>query len=880
MIDVTSLWRRLRALGRGSFDDELDDEMRLHMELRRERLEAQGTAPEEARAAARRQFGNTLRLREESRDSWGWRWLEHLAQDLRFGIRMALRNPGYAVAAILTLALGIGANTAVFSVLYGVALRPLPYTNGERLLLIRQSAPGLHVADAQVSVKEFYDYRARATSFDALVEYHQMFFDLLRRGEPDRVNVGVVSHDFFAVLGITPLHGRTFTANDDRPAAAAVLLLSHAYWQNKFAGDPAIVGQVLEMNDRPHTVVGVLPDVPHYPQENDVYMPVASCPFRANAENLPGRRAFSILNVFGRLREGVSEEAARREVEEIGGRFPAAHTGQYPGEAHFAATTLSVRNALVREAQPLLLLLLGATGLILLIACANVANLALSRLLRRDRELGLREAVGAGRGRLVRQLLTESTLLSVSGGLIGLGAAASSLSLLTAFAGRFTSRTGEIAIDGWVLAFALALSTLTGIAFGTIPALTIHTDLGAIIRGGRVDGDPARRRLQSALVVAQVAISAVLLIGAGLLLTSVYRLGQVDPGYRPEQTITADIFGNFSNYTRERLQQLYTTLVTRLEAESDIAVAAVTNGVPLTTFDPGAAAMRIESEPETERLPAIVDVRVVTPHYFQTLEVPLLEGRGLADADTGETSANVVVNQTLARRWTDRPAIGARVSFDGGSTWRTVVGIVADVRQFGFTDKGVPQAYLPLLQAPSIEGRVVFRTTLDRAAAEQLLKRHVRALEPDMPVENITTLADLRRDYLSRPLLTAALVLICAALALIVTMTGIAGVMAMHVSRRIKEFGVRLALGATREQVLRPVLSEGFGLIAAGLVIGLTAAAALAQLLSSYLFDTTPTDPLTFTVAAAALLVAGGLACLGPAWRATRVDPQVVFRSE
>jgi len=880
---LATILRRLRALlTRSRIDDELGDEMRLHLELREHQLRQAGLSPVDAHYAARRRFGNTLSLREEGLDAWGWQWLDQLGQDLRFAVRTLAHNPGYALTAILTLALGIGANTAIFSALNGVVLKPLPYTNGERLVVIRQSAPGAGV-DPGLSVREYHDYHEGTQSFDALVEYHQMFFDLLRRGAPDRVDVGVVSHDFFEVLGITPQLGRVFRPGDDAHGAAAVLILGYSYWQTKFGGDPRIVGQVFEMNDRPHTVVGVLPNVPHYPQENDVYMPVAACPFRADAEQTStrDRRAFQLLSAFGRLKPGVTAASAAAEIDAISSRFTAADTSVYPPRARFTATASTVRDELVRDAEPLLLILLGTTGLILLAACANVANLSIARLLRRDRELGLREALGAGRGRLVRQLLTESAFLSLLGGALGLLLAASAMSLLTAFIGRFTSRTGEIAIDGWVLAFTTAVSIAAGVAFGTAPALMSRVNLGAVSRAGRDIETRLHQRLQRGLIVAQVTVAVVLLAGAGLLVTSFYRLQNVDPGYRSENVVSAEAFVTFSRYEGvEQFIGTYESIVATLEAEHAVTSAAVTNAVPLAQIQPGPVRFRIEGRPGRSSELPVADVAVASPGYFHTLEIPLREGRAFTDQDRRDAPLVAIINEAARRLWEDAVTLGSRISFDGGRRWITVVGVAGDVRQSSLFRDSQPLLYVPLAQGPAINGRILVRTAGDAAAAADAITRAVNAVDAEMPVENIATLDDLRSSHLSRPQQVATLLTAFALVALVVTMTGIAGVMAMHVTTRLKEFGIRIALGARPAQVLRPVLREGMELVAAGMILGLGAAALLTRVLSSYLFETTTTDPATFASVMVALLLAGGLACLGPAWRATRVDPQVVFRTE
>jgi putative ABC transport system permease protein len=812
--------------------------------------------------------------------------MEQLFRDVRFGVRTLLKNRGFAALAILTLGLGIGANTAIFSVIDGVLLKPLPYANGDRLVLVRQSAPLAGRANSGVSIKELYDYREQTQAFDALVEYHQMNFDLLKRGEPDRVNTGVVSHDFFDVLGIKPILGRSFRADDDKPGADAVLILSYSYWQTKFGGDPAIVGQVFEMNDRPHTVVGVLPNVPHYPQENDVYMSVSACPFRAAAEKRidQNRRIFSGLTVFGRVKAGVSRERASTDVETICSRFTHANPTVYRPGSGFTATTLPVRDELTRNARPMLLILLATTGLILLIACANVANLTLARLLRRDRELAVRAAMGAARGRLVRQLLTESTLLSLAGGVVGLLFAGSTISLLTTFVGRFTSRTGEIGIDPWVLGFTLLVSIATGVVFGTFPALSSRVDLvSAMKQGGRGSSESVgRQRIQRALIVAQVAVSVVLLIGAGLLMSSFYRLQLVDPGYHADRVLAAEAFTNFSKYPDAQSQlRFYEPVMQRLQAEPGVVSVAVTNAVPLSASAPNSTPFEIQGRKtdDPDKRPS-ADVRVITPDYFQTLGIPVVEGRAFNDLDRRDAPAVAIINKAMVRFWDKGDPVGSQVSFDNGQTWARVVGIVGDLKAFGLDQDTTAQVYTPLSQSQGLAGRFLVRTTGDPLSAAKVIREDVHAIDPNMPVENIQTLDALRDQYLATPKLTATLLAVFAGLALLVTMSGISGVIATSVSQRMQEFGVRMALGASRDSVLGLVLRQGLVLVVAGLAIGVVASIALTRLLSAYLFDTRPTDPVTFLAVGVLFIAAGAVACLGPAWRATRVDPMLALRAD
>jgi len=813
--------------------------------------------------------------------------MREVLKDLRFGIRLLGRNPGFTGLVILTLALGIGANTAVFSLISGVLLRPLPYIDGGRLVLIRQSASLLGIQNTNVSIKEYFTYREQARDFEALVEHHQMSFDLLNRGEPDRVSTGVVSHDFFEVLGVEPFLGRTFRAEDDRPGADAVLVLSYPYWKTRFGGDATIVGQVFEMNDRPHTVVGVLPDVPLYPQTADVYMPVLACPFRAAAErNIDQNpRTFSALTVFGRLKRESPPERAAADVEAICSRFTKEDPRAYRSNSGFAATTADVRDELTQGARPMLLILLGTTALILLLACANVSNLMLARLLRRDRELALRSALGATRVRLIRQLLAESVVLSAAGGALGLGFAWATLGLLTAFTARFTQRTQEIGIDPWVLGFTLVLAVAAGIVFGTVPALGSRVELSTVLnQGTRGSGGGApRRRVQSALVVLQVAVSVVLLAGAGLLLVSFLRLQRVDAGYRGEQVLSAEVFGNFSRYPNaQRLLAFYLPLLDRLQSEPGVVSAAITNAVPLSAIQPVRAPLLIEgvnSDNPNGRPPS--DVRTVSSRYFETIAVPLMQGRFFNETDDQNTPIVALISRATTRFWENRDPIGSRISLDGGQTWATVVGVVGDVRMFGLDQDAGAQVYVPLRQTRSgLAGRILVRTTGDPQDASAIIQRAVRSLDPQMPIENVRTLGDLRDRFLATPKLTATLLVIFAALALVVTLAGLVGVIATSVNGRTQEFGVRMALGARRSEVLGMVVKQGLVLVAIGLAVGIGASLALGRLLSTYLYQTAATDPLALGAVALTFLIGGTAACLGPAWRATTVDPIIALRAE
>ncbi|MEM7585839.1 MAG: ABC transporter permease [Acidobacteriota bacterium] len=807
-------------------------------------------------------------------------------QELRYALRTLSSSPGFTAVAVLTLALGIGANTAIFSLIQGVLLRPLPYLDEDNLVVLRQSAPKAEIANLPFSVQEVYDYREQAASLEAMVEYHTMTFTLLGRGEPERVVTGVVSAELFDLLGVDPLLGRTFEAADDKLDAEAVLVLSHSYWQRAFGSDPDIVGQVFEMNNRPHTVVGVLPPIPQYPNENDVYMSVSACPFRANGETArhQNRSAFRALTVTGRLAEGKTLDDLQRELKGIGERFEVDFPDTYHPDRGYQVSAVPLKEVLTQQARPTLLILLGTTGLVLLIACANVANLTVARMLRRQREMAVRASLGASRGRLLAQTLLESGLLSLAGGAVGLGFAYGGLDMLVRFTSRFTTRAESITIDGWVLLFTLIVSLATGVVFGAMSALPTRRDLSSALRDGSQAATAGRSKqwLRGALVTAQVAVSVVLLVAAGLMLRSFSKLQQVHSGFNPERVLTAQLSLNWTKYTTaQATTTFFDELLTRVRSHPGVVSAAASSDLPFERQGPRNRSFSIEDRPiDDGGLAPSIDFRIASPDYFRTLGIPLVRGRTFEASDDAQALPVAVVTRSLARNyWGDDDPISRRVSVDGGNTWLTIVGVVGDVREYGPAVAATDELYVPLAQGGFAQ-RLLVRTASEPMAMARGIKDLVWAVDPDQPVSNLETMESKTSAATASPRLTTLLLGMFAGLALVITAAGLSGVVAFVVSQRTQEIGIRMALGARRSTVLLMVLRQGLRWVVIGLVVGLAASLAVSRLMTDLLFEVGPSDPLTLLSVSLVLIAAATAACLLPARRAIRVQPTVALRSE
>src|SRR5579862_1034434 len=880
-----SLFRNLSH--RQQKDQDLDQEVKSYVDLLAEEKMQAGMTPEAAKRSARTEVGGVEQVKEQVRDVRSGAGLETLLQDVRYGFRVLRKNPGFSLLVILTLALGIGANTAIFSVVYGVLLRPLPYSHGGELVVLHQQAPHAHLENVPFSVKEMFDYRDHSHTLDAVVEYHSMVFLLLGDDSAERVQSAVVSANFFDVLGVKPLLGRTFLATDESPNADAVLVLSYEYWQSHHGGDPNIVGKVFHMNNRPHTVIGVLPQVPQYPAENDVYMPTSACPFRSSAAAIGNRKA-RLLTVFGRLKSGVSLQTAQADLSTAGSQMVSAYPEDYPKASGYAIAAAPLQEDLTRRARTTLLVLLFASGFVLLIACANVANLMLARILKREREFAVRAALGASKSRLVRQLLTETVLLSVVGGALGLALSYPTLALLVRFTARFTTRASEVKIDGVVLLFTLAVSVLSGLLFGFAPALSSGDHVSDALKqgSGQTTASRRRQRLRAGLVMAQIAVSFMLLIGAGLMILSFFKLTRVDPGFSPDRVLTMNLSPNFSRYTKpEQFVSLTSNILRGIRSVGGVESAALASSFPFSpvamTQGPGNTDFEIEGRPLAKGEPQpIVDTTGVSPGYFETIRQPLVRGRLFTDHDDANALKVAVINQTMSHhRWPNEDPIGKRISFDQGMNWITIAGVVGDAKEYGLDRSLGDEVYMPMDQA-GFSGRLVVRTSGDPDSMTALLRKALHDVDPQLAVDQVETIERLQHESLASPRITTILLGIFAGLALLISASGIAGIMALSVSQRTRELGIRMALGQSEGSVVRMVVGQGLVIALVGTVVGLIGAIVLGRLLSSLLYATSPTDISTFAGVSLLFIVVAGLACFLPVRRATRIDPFTALRQE
>ncbi len=812
-----------------------------------------------------------------------------LIQDLRYGLRMLVKNPGFTAVAVLTLALGIGANTAIFSVVNGVLLRSLPYTDPDRLVMVWAENPSVTFRGGHnlpPSNADVVDWRNQNHVFEHIAVYLVTSFNVSGREEAERVGAAMVSSDLFQALGVQPLFGGTFTAEEDQPGKNHVGLISYGLWRRRFGADPALVGKTITLNGEPFVVTGIMPPSFQFPLDvappTDVWAPLSL--FQLAPPGWKDRRRHNMYPI-ARIKPGVTFDKAQAEMTVIARRL----AQEYP-ETNAGSTVrlVPLTEQIVGKIRPLLLLLLGAVGFVLLIACANVANLLLARAASRQKEIAIRGALGAGRVRVIRQLVTESVLLSLFGGILGILIADWGVKLVIALSPSNIPRLQETRVDGWVALFTVALSLVTGLLFGLAPAVyAARTNLVESLKESAGWQSAARGgRVRSLLVISEIALALVLLIGAGLMIQSFWRLLRVDPGFNPRSVLAIDITlsQKYSNSQRQRafLQEALERLRTLPGVESAGAISFV----PLFGKDINLAPVAVEGRPLPLSLQGVLaDERAVTPDYFRTLGIPLIRGRFFTEHDTEGQPRVVIVSETLARRhFPNEDPIGKRIVFaTGGKVLGgpfTIVGLVGDVKSVSLEAEPRAQVYEPFAQSTRGAMTFLIRADWDLLKVTAAARNEIRSLDAELPVTNVRTMNEVFAGSVARPRFYMVLLGLFAGLALVLTVVGLYGVVSYSVSQRIHEIGIRMALGAAQPEVMRLVLRQGLRLALAGTAIGFAAAVLLTRLLRSILFGVRPTDPLTFAGVALLLTATALLASYIPARRATKVDPMVALRYE
>ncbi|HLN58437.1 MAG TPA: ABC transporter permease [Thermoanaerobaculia bacterium] len=808
--------------------------------------------------------------------------MRNLVRDLRFAARTLRGSPGFTAIVLTTIALGIGANTAIFSVVNAVLLRPLPYARPQRLIAAYQTMPNQGISSNGVSYLNFSDWAEQARSFDALGAIRMHDFTLTGRGEPALVAAGTVTSNVFALLGSRPLLGRGLVLSDDAPDAAPTAVLTERLWRERFGADPAVLGKTVHLDQRPFTIVGVMPALfmtpPNVPPA-ELWTPLPKDPV---FDDLRQKRGGHYLTIVGRLKDGVSIAGAQAELATIAQglarRYPKENEG-------WGVRLVPLPESLVAGVRTALLLLLGAVGFVFLIACANVANLLLARTSARAQEFAIRAALGAGRATLVRQALTECLLLGLAGGGLGLALAFAATGALRAWLPADLPRVGEIGIDAGVLRFSFLASLLSAVVFGLAPALQAS---GASLSGALKEGSAGagesrgKKRLRNLIVVAETAFAFVLLVGAGLFAKSFAHLQNVPLGFDPSRVLTAGMSLPRTQYSKpEEWLGFYTTLVERLEAKP--GVEGVAASLPLPLYGAGLNfGFRIEGRAETPGADLSANYTALTPSYFRVLGIRLLQGRLLTARDGAQSPKVCVISQTFARRhFPGANPIGQRLLFGfKQSVQREIVGVVADVRRDGLGVVSRPEMYVPFAQEPWWAAYVVIRTSGDPMRLAAVVRNEVGALDPTLPIESVQPMAQIVSESVAQPRFRTTLLGLFGALALLLSVIGIYGVISYSVGRRKREVGIRLALGAESGDVLRLVLGEGLVLTGAGLAAGAVGAAVLTRFLASLLFDVGRLDPATYAAAALTLAGAGLLASWLPARRAMRVDPVTALREQ
>jgi len=853
-----------------------------------------GMNRDEARRRALIASGGLTAAAEAVRAQRGVPWLESITADLRFAVRTLRRSPAFTAVVVVTLALGIGANTAIFSVVRGVLLKPLPNRDGARLVYLRHSMDGPGGSNIAFSVPEVRDLRSGVPAFAGLAEYSPFTLTLRDHGDAVHIDVGLVTGNFFEVMGLSPVIGRLTRPSDDGPGVPPVIVLSHEFWLKRFGGDPRVVGTQLRLDGKPVTVIGVMQPAPFFPGRVDAMLNMVISEHHLSAQMVEGR-THRMTEIVARLAPGATVQKARTEVSTVDARMQRENKEAYDPAAHVRVSVIPFKDALGERARLTLWLLMGAAAFVMIISAANVANLTLMRGVGKEHELVTRAALGAGVGRLRRLLLMENLVLALTGAAIGTLIAIAGVRLLISLAARYSPRANEIRLDGTVLGFTLALSLTLALLLSFVSSLPREGTFASVIAGGgrRSSGNVRKQRLQRALVIAQIAVSVVLLAGAGLLTRTMLRLSDVRTGLTTESVLTMEVqLLDFTSATDSAAdaaaKQTYLRMQREILALPGVTDAAVGSPMPLRS---SIVQLEIKADGKSlepgEAVPT-AEFRTASPGFFRASGIPLLAGREFSDGDGPGRQRVVVVNRALVDRFfPHEDPIGKRVAWTGevlkftpfGGDWRTIVGVVGNTQDGGLDTPPRAVMYEPFAQEGALFGGLVVRSDSNVASLTSAVTKIVRRMAPGTPIEHVMTVAEIKDESVSPRRLNAVLVSSFGILALIIAAVGIGGVLAFSVSARTNEIGIRMSLGADRGRVQRMILSEGGVLLAIGLALGVAGAYLASGILRGLLFGVAPHDPITFIGVAVMMSCIGLLACWIPAIRASRIDPAITMRS-
>jgi predicted permease len=875
-------------------DDELREELEAHLDMATAENVRRGMRPDEAFRQAMLASGGLTVAAEAVRAQRGLPWLESVAGDIRYALRALRHSPAFTTVVVITLALGIGANTAIFSVVRGVLLKPLPHRDGDRLVYLRHSFDGIGGANVLFSVPEVNDLRSGARSLGAIAEYAPFTFTLQGDDNAVRITTGLVTGNFFEVLGLSPALGRLTRPSDDGTGVAPVMVLTHEYWMKRFNGDSSIVGKQVRLDGISVTVIGVVQAAPWYPDRVDALLNMVISPHHLSALMVQGR-THRMTEVIARLQPGATLEQARAEVAAVQTRIQNEFKESYDPGSHYRVAVLPFRDVMGERARLTLWLLMGAAAFVMIISAANVANLTLMRGVRREHELVVRAALGAGVSRLRRLLLVENLVLTFIGSAVGMIVAIGGVKLLMSLAERYSPRAGEIRLDATVLGFTFALAVTLALLLSFAAFLPREGTLASLISAGmrRMSGTLSRQRLQRGLVVAQIAVSVVLLAGAGLLTRTMVRLSQVSTGLRTEEVLTLQVplfelrkALDRAAYAANR--ERYDRMRDEVRALAGVIDVGVGSTMPLRT-----SGMQLEMKAEEKSLAvgeAIprAELRTANPEYFRAAGIPLHSGRAFAETDREGSGRVVIVNQTLADKFFPREnPLGKRIAWTGdvlrftpfSPDWRTIVGVVGNTQDGGLDAASQPVVFMPFAQEVALSGVLVIRADSNVAGLAAAATRIARRIAPAAPIERVLTVAQIKDQSVAPRRLNAALVSALGMLAVIIAAVGIAGVLAFSVSARTNEIGIRMSLGAESGRVQRMILKEGGVLVAIGLAIGVAGAFLATGVIRGLLFGVAPHDPVTFATVAVMMAAIGIVACWIPALRAARIDPAITMRA-